>query len=110
MTININSFKDNFRLYNRPLCLFALHYLHDIDNAEDTVQDCFAELWERKDSGMEISEIKSYLYSMVRNRCIDIVKKDSLIDSNVSRPTLKALFPKKNARNVRTTKPEYGLQ
>ena len=24
---------------------------------------------------MEISEIKSYLYSMVRNRCIDIVKK-----------------------------------
>ena len=48
MTITTNSFKDNFRLYYRPLCLFALHYLHDIDNAEDTVQDCFAELWERK--------------------------------------------------------------
>ena len=30
MTITTNSFKDNFRLYYRPLCLFALHYLHDI--------------------------------------------------------------------------------
>ena len=63
MAINTDTFKENFRIYYRPLCLFALHYLHDIDNAEDTVQDCFAELWERKDSGMEISDIKSYLYS-----------------------------------------------
>ena len=92
MAINTDTFKENFRIYYRPLCLFALHYLHDIDNAEDTVQDCFAELWERKDSGMEISDIKSYLYSMVRNRCIDIAKKDSLIDSNVQPSDLEGII------------------
>ena len=92
MAINTDTFKENFRMYYRPLCLFALHYLHDIDNAEDTVQDCFAELWERKDSGMEISDIKSYLYSMVRNRCIDIVKKDSLIDNNVQPSDLEGII------------------
>ena len=78
MTITTNSFKDNFRLYYRPLCLFALHYLHDI--------------WERKDSGMEISDLKSYLYSMVRNRCIDTVRKDSLIDSNVQPSDLEGII------------------
>ena len=83
MSINSKIFKDNFLQYYRPLCLFALHYLKDIDNAEDTVQDCFAELWERKDSGILISDMKSYLYSMVRNRCIDFLRKESLIDSNV---------------------------
>ena len=92
MAINTDTFKENFRMYYRPLCLFVLHYLHDIDNAEDTVQDCFAELWERKDSGMEISDIKSYLYSMVRNRCIDIVKKDSLIDNNVQPSDLEGII------------------
>lgn len=26
-----------FRQYYRPLCLYALHYLHDMDEAEDVV-------------------------------------------------------------------------
>ena len=33
-----------FQHYYRPLCLYATHYLHDIDEAEDVVQDCFAKL------------------------------------------------------------------
>ena len=33
-----------FQQYYRPLCLYATHYLHDIDEAEDVVQDCFVKL------------------------------------------------------------------
>ena len=83
MDINTKIFREHFLQYYRPLCLFALHYLKDIDDAEDTVQDCFMELWRRKDRGVDASGLKSYLYAMVRNRCIDILKKDSLVDSNV---------------------------
>lgn len=83
MDINTKIFRDNFLQYYRPLCLFALHYLKDIDDAEDAVQDCFMELWKRKEKGFEVSALKSYLYSMVRNRCIDILKKDLLLDGNV---------------------------
>lgn len=83
MDINTKIFREHFLQYYRPLCLFALHYLKDIDDAEDAVQDCFMELWKRKEKGFEVSGLKSYLYSMVRNRCIDILKKDSLIDGNV---------------------------
>lgn len=77
MDINTKIFRDNFLQYYRPLCLFALHYLKDIDDAEDTVQDCFMELWKRKEKGFEVSGLKSYLYSMVRNRCIDILNLNS---------------------------------
>lgn len=48
MDINTKIFREHFLQYYRPLCLFALHYLKDIDDAEDTVQDCFMELWRRK--------------------------------------------------------------
>lgn len=37
MDINTKIFRDNFLQYYRPLCLFTLHYLKDIDDAEDTV-------------------------------------------------------------------------
>ena len=35
-----------FTLYYRPLCLYATHDLHDIDNTEDVVQDCFVKFIE----------------------------------------------------------------
>ena len=37
-----------FQQYYRPLCLYATHYLHDIDEAEDVVQDCFVKLISRR--------------------------------------------------------------
>ena len=92
MDINTKIFRDNFLQYYRPLCLFALHYLKNIDDAEDAVQDCFMELWKRKEKGFEVSGFKSYLYSMVRNRCIDILKKDSLIDGNVQPSDLEEIL------------------
>ena len=55
----------------RPLCLFALHYLNDTDAAEDVVQECFATLWEKINSGNVVINRKAYLYMTVRNRCLD---------------------------------------
>ena len=37
-----------FQQYYRLLCLYATHYLHDVDEAEDVVQDCFVRLMQRK--------------------------------------------------------------
>lgn len=92
MSLNIKTFKEYFIQYYRPLCLFALHYLKDIDNAEDIVQDCFTELWERKDDKANIADIKPYLYTMVRNRCIDVLRKESLIDCNIEPSDIEGLI------------------
>lgn len=53
-----------FQHYYRPLCLYATHYLHDIDEAEDVVQDCFVKLISKN---IMPENIKAFLYTSVRN-------------------------------------------
>lgn len=72
-----------FRLYYRPLCLYALHYLGNSENAEDVVQDCMTAYYERTTEGEKITGVKSYLYMAVRNRCLNVLKRDSRIDWNL---------------------------
>lgn len=64
-----------FRYHYRPLCLYALHYLNDVDASEDVVQEAFGVLWEKLSAGEKIVNQKSYLYTVVRNRCLDIIRK-----------------------------------
>ena len=62
-----------FRHY-RPLCLYALHYLKDADAVEDVVQEVFTTYWQRHGDATPDNP-KSYLYTMVRNRCIDALRR-----------------------------------
>lgn len=71
-----------YRKYYRLLCLYALHYLHIAEDAEDVVQDCLTDFLERSEKGCFVSDIKSYLFMMVRNRCFLILKKENMIDRN----------------------------
>lgn len=66
-----------FRLHYRPLCGFALGYLKDKDHAEDIVQELFVRLWQDRESLSIQASVKSYLFTAVRNRCLNalVVKK-----------------------------------
>ena len=64
-----------FRLYYRPLCLYAARYLRDADAVEDIVQGAFIAYWEKTKSGKALDAPKSYLYRIVHNRCIDVLRK-----------------------------------
>ena len=70
-----------FQHYYRPLCLYATHYLHDIDEAEDVVQDCFVKLISRN---IMPENIKAFLYTSVRNAWIDRLRRQSPIDTEIS--------------------------
>lgn len=74
---NIN-FDDLFCYNYRPLCLYALHYLQDADLAEDVVQESYTALWEKLQEGVHVLNRKSYLYMMVRNRCLDHLRKKGI--------------------------------
>lgn len=71
-------FDDLFRYNYRPLCLYALHYLQDIDMAEDIVQESYVALWEKLQEGVPLLNHKSYLYMTVRNRCLDHLRKKGI--------------------------------
>lgn len=64
-----------FRTYHGPLTYFAYKYLQDEKLAEDIVQDCFAELWERRKKLSEVQSINSYLYRCVYNHCARLLEK-----------------------------------
>lgn len=74
---------ETFRCYYRPLCLYALHYVHDTDEAEDIVQDCFMLLWERLSQGGVVLNVRPYLYAAVRNRCLDALRDARRADASV---------------------------
>ncbi len=61
-----------FRTYYRPLCLYALHYLGDPDAVEDVVQESFTALWRQENP---VANVKAWLYSAVRNRSIDALRR-----------------------------------
>ena len=58
-----------FLIHYRPLCLYALHILGDIDKAEDAVQDAFLALLENHSDCTP-----PLLFRTVRNRCTDILR------------------------------------
>jgi len=64
-----------FRLYYRPLCVYALHYIEDKDQIEDLVQEAFTAYWMKETADGGIDNPKAYLYTAVRNRCIDAIRR-----------------------------------
>lgn len=58
-----------FQQYYRPLCLYALHYLHDLDEVEDVVQDCFVRLLEAEKRKVE-SPTSFFLWRILKNKSL----------------------------------------
>lgn len=63
-------FTEYFHAYYRRLCLHALHFTENSEEAEEVVQEIFVHLWEKKERLETIQSIKSYLYRAVRNNCL----------------------------------------
>ena len=60
-----------FRKYYKILVLQAIRFVHDQDSCQSLVQDCFVRFWEKRHELSNIENLYSYLFFMVRNRCID---------------------------------------
>ena len=69
-----NQFEALFRSEFKKLCSFAIRYTRDLDVAKEVVQDSFVKLWERRES-MDINQnVKTYLSTIVRNRCLNHIR------------------------------------
>lgn len=77
-----------FRAYYGQLCMYCVHYVHDISVAEDIVMDCFLKLDEALNEGKEIVSLKSYIFSMCRNRCIDLMHRENIFNESDDIPDM----------------------
>ncbi len=72
-------FEQNFKSLYRPLCLFALRYLQQPEDAEDVVQQAFADAWEKNNGETVILNLKAYLYQTVKNRSLSFLTQNPLL-------------------------------
>lgn len=69
------AWKKLFEYYYAPLCCYANEYLHDMEQAEDIIQDILLKIW-KSDYIFESSQhLNYYLYRSVYNNCISYHRK-----------------------------------
>ncbi|MBR10945.1 MAG: hypothetical protein CMP48_25110 [Rickettsiales bacterium] len=71
-------------MYQR-LCAYSSRYLYDDQEVEDLVQDSFITLWSKRGDFDHINAIKSFLYTSVRNKCLNVLKHQTVIKEHESR-------------------------
>ena len=74
------AFEYLFKTYYPRLRSYASHFIADVDDTEDIVQDCFTRLWERRETLTYIS-LSALLFTMVRNGCLNYLKHRALVNS-----------------------------
>lgn len=63
-----------FRLYEYPLYCFALKTIQSELLARDIIQEVFIKLWTVRSQFSTIANIEDYLYKMVRNKVVDVLR------------------------------------
>ena len=72
---NINEFERFFKLQYQSLLQFATYYVHDLDTAEDIVQDVFFQLWNQRDKLHHIKNMDAYIRTAVKNQALKKIRK-----------------------------------
>lgn len=73
-----------FEHYYVPLVLFAGNYIHNQDAAKDLVQDVFFALIKNNQNFTTIGNLKVYLYSAVKNRCLKYLRHEKVKDRYIN--------------------------
>lgn len=68
-------FKSDVLIYKDQMFRLALRILKNEEDANDIVQDSLLKLWDKRKVLADIKNIKSFSMTMVRNACIDFIRK-----------------------------------
>ncbi|MCB9283865.1 MAG: RNA polymerase sigma-70 factor [Lewinellaceae bacterium] len=63
-----------FKAHFVALCHFANQLVQDMDSARDIAQKVFINLWENRETIDPQRSVQSYLYTSVRNRCLNHIR------------------------------------
>jgi len=71
---DLKAYEMFFKTHYNHLCNYANTFLKDRDEAEEVVQNAFMTLWEKRQTLQITGQIKSYMFSMVQNSCLNVLK------------------------------------
>lgn len=70
-----------YMIYFPKMVRFASEYTISDEDAKNVVQDLFLYLWERRDTLNAISNLNAYLFTLLKNRCIDYYRQYTRINA-----------------------------
>ena len=82
-TFDKQQFEQLFKLHFKYLCNFAMGYVEDRDAAQDICQKVFITLWEKRSEIDPKKSIKSYLFTSVKNRCLNYIRDNKKYRSQI---------------------------
>ncbi len=68
------AFREVYDRYHVQMFYIAKKYVKDPNLAEDVVQDIFVKLWEKRHKLDHIQSVKGYLFTMVRNHVLNMIR------------------------------------
>lgn len=81
-------FKTNIMPYYINMYRIAASVMTSRDEASDAVQDAILRLWDRRDKLNNVEDLKSYCISVVRNVCINSVKRRKMASATETTPEI----------------------
>ena len=75
---NKAAFEKLFHEHYSMLCRFGMKWLDDPDQVEEIVQDVFVRFWEKREVHEITGSFRSYLFSSVRNACLNRIKHEKV--------------------------------
>ena len=80
---NPEAYKQLFRLLYPRLKGYCMLFVSDENEAEDIIQDSFISFWEKRNSINIKQPIESYLFVIVKNKCLNYLKNLRLESRNI---------------------------
>ncbi len=80
---DLRAFEECFQEHFTPLTFFAKKFVIDLDSSKEIVHDVFVRLWEKRETIDPNNSVKSYLYTSVHNRCLNYIRDQKKINSNI---------------------------
>jgi RNA polymerase sigma-70 factor, ECF subfamily len=72
------AFQDLFRKYYSAMCSFACQFLKDSELAEETAQDMFVKIWEKRETLNIDTSVRHYFFRSIRNHCLNQIQHEKI--------------------------------
>ena len=80
---NPETYKEIFRLLYPRLKGYCKLFVHDENEVEDIIQECFITLWDKRKTIDVQKRLESFLFVIIRNKCLNFLKNQKLDSENI---------------------------
>jgi RNA polymerase sigma-70 factor (ECF subfamily) len=76
------AYQELYECYYKDLCRFAFRFIENREDSEDLVQETLLKVWEQRAKLVALMSIKSYLYSAVKNSCLNYLGHQKVVQKH----------------------------